>query len=281
MLSLFSYYMLHAVALDAAVLAKLPTDCSLFIYNYNKCTYMGVHIYDHGVQKKYLFLHDQHLPRWPMLPFHNNSFQTEINSYFLSDKQDRAVERKVANDLIMPQCCMRLCFTWSIGRSTFGWRFSCTSPLLLPHFGCFVHWTRCPLRKVINHNYLLCWQSPSHSSAHSLVLSPHPSIPHCPPVLSLCFSCSTFQEINVAVRPFIYLECYRRREGHRKPQLPCHKYGQPAWTFSPGVTSWQWHVDLDGCVEQLAQQCHFPYVSDCGTWCSVECELLKHSSNPI
>lgn len=52
MLSLFSYYMLHAVALDAAVLAKLPTDCSLFIYNYNKCTYMGVHIYDHAVECK-------------------------------------------------------------------------------------------------------------------------------------------------------------------------------------------------------------------------------------
>lgn len=41
--------------------------------------------------------------------------------------------------------------------------------LLLPsHSFCFVHWTRCPLRKVINHNYLICWQSPSHSSTHSL-----------------------------------------------------------------------------------------------------------------
>lgn len=111
-------------------------------------------------------------------------------------------------------------------------------PRLLPSpFFCFVHWTRCPLRKVINHNYLICWQSPSHSSAHSFSRSPYPSIPHCPPVLSLCFSCSTSQEINVAVKPFIYLEQSHRRKGHGKPQLPCHKYGQPAWTLSPGLVS--------------------------------------------
>lgn len=65
--------------------------------------------------------------------------------------------------------------------------------------------------KVINHNYLQLCPSPSHSSAHSVssLTVLHPSIPGCPPVLF----CSTLQEINVTVRPFIYLARCHRWEG--------------------------------------------------------------------
>lgn len=79
--------------------------------------------------------------------------------------------------------------------------------------------TRCPLRKWLititsgsgsHHLILLHTRSPSPPS--------QPSIPGYPPVLSLCFffPCSTLQEINVAVRPFIYLERRRRWEGMRR-----------------------------------------------------------------
>lgn len=76
-----------------------------------------------------------------------------------------------------------------------------------------------PSEKVINHNYLRLWQSPSHSSAHSVTLSSltalHPQLPSCPLPL-LFFPCSTLQEINVTVRPFIYLERRCRWEGTRR-----------------------------------------------------------------
>lgn len=119
----------------------------------------------------------------------------------------------------------------------------------------------------------------SHSSAHSHSLPLYPSIPHCPPVLSLFLSCSTSQEINVPVKPFIYLEWSRRRKGHRKPQLPCHKYGQPAWTFSLGLVldsdrlllmhvgnSLYANIKLFFLVNKLL------FVCSCWIWYRVECE---------
>lgn len=203
--------------------------------------------------QKYQFLHNialirerwgenagdhQHLPRWPKFTSRDNSvFRLEL---ILTSCQIN--KTKLFKDCLL-KTSLGCNAVW--GRALPDQLEGPPSagglpvpPVLLPsHFCCFVHWTHCPLRKVINHNYLLCWQSPSHSSAHSFSLSLDPSIPHCPPVLSLCFSCSTLEEINVAVKPFIYLECYHRRKGHRKPQLPCHKYGQPAWTFSPGLVT--------------------------------------------
>lgn len=111
---------------------------------------------------------------------------------------------------------------------------------------------------MINHNYLRRWQSPSHSSAHSsppLSHSPHPSVPRCPPVLSLCFPCSTLQEINVAVRPFIYLECCHRWEGHGKPQLPPPTQIWPgSVNFQRGVRYWQWQAAPDTSSQRFVQQ---------------------------
>lgn len=150
-------------------------------------------------------------------------------------------------------------------RSTFGWRSSCTSTapaLSLSRFGFFffTHWTIL-WEKVINHNYLRRWQSPSHSSAHSPPATPphptppHPSVPRCPPVLSLCFPCSTLQEINVAVRPFIYLECCHRWEGHRKPRLPPPTQIWPgSVNFQRRVRYWQWQAATDTSGQRLVQQ---------------------------
>lgn len=111
---------------------------------------------------------------------------------------------------------------------------------------------------MINHNYLRRWQSPSHSSEPPLrppTRSPHPSVPRCPPVLSLCFPCSTLQEINVAVRPFIYLECCHRWEGHGKPQLPSPTQIWPgSVNFQRGVRYWQWQAAPDTSSQRLVQQ---------------------------
>lgn len=84
--------------------------------------------------------------------------------------------------------------------------------------------------KVINHNYLIGWQSPSHSSAHSFSPSLYPSIPHCP--LSL-FNFTRDQCCCQAI--YLFRVVPQTRKGHRKPQLPCHKYDQPVWTSSPGL----------------------------------------------
>lgn len=156
----------------------------------------------------------------------------------------QAVQRFSAKDFSIPQCCMRSCCTWSI-------------PKVHLWLAVFLHINRsCPLAfrlfffRTLNtlpseKKWLITITSGAGS--HRLILLhthspppppryPHPSVPRCPPVLSLCFPCSTLQEINVAVRPFIYLECCHRWEGHGKPQLPHrHKYGQAAWTFSTGL----------------------------------------------
>lgn len=123
----------------------------------------------------------------------------------------------LAKDFSFLQCC-----AWSIQRSTSGRPASCTSaaPAPAPNFTLsffrpapFQHAALWEI--VINHNYLWLWQSPSHSSAHSVALSSltalHPRLPSRP--FPLFSSCSTLQEINVAVRPFIYLEHRRRWEG--------------------------------------------------------------------
>lgn len=148
--------------------------------------------------------------------------------------------------------------------------------LLPSHFFCFVHWTRCPLKKVINHNYLISWQSPSISSKLPFSVSLYPSIPHCPRVLSLFLCCSTSPEINVAVKPFIYLERSWKLKGHREPQLDCDKYGEPGWTFSSGLVpdrfSWcMWEI----YVLLLSNKVLF--VWGCWIWCSVDVNNESHS----
>lgn len=149
----------------------------------------------------------------------------------------QAVQRFSAKDFSILQCCRRSCCTWSIQKVHL-W------------LAVFLHVNRsCPLAFRVFFRTLNTLPSEkkwlititSGTGSHRLILlhthpPPHPSVPRCPPVLSLCFPCSTLQEINVAVRPFIYLECCHRWEGHGKPQLPHrHKYAQAAWTFSAGL----------------------------------------------
>lgn len=98
-----------------------------------------------------------------------------------------------------------------MGRSTFRWGSSCTSAapstsLLL----FFALNTLSAEEKGINHNYLSALWFCSHLS---------PSISLCP-VLFLFLSCSTSQEINTAVEPFIYLEGKDQDVGHRCESFP-------------------------------------------------------------
>lgn len=113
---------------------------------------------------------------------------TEWNPISLPARNSEAT--LLAKDFSFLQCC-----TWSIQRSTFGWPASWTSTATCPppHFTLsFLPPTPCntlPSEKKwlititsgsgSHHLILLHTQSPSPLS--------HPSIPGCPPVLSLCF----------------------------------------------------------------------------------------------
>ena len=84
--------------------------------------------------------------------------------FFLLDKQDRAVHSRSATRRGRASPDQSAGPPWACGPPA-------PPPLQPARFCCFARWTHCPLRKktkkVINHNYLFCWQSPSHSCAHS------------------------------------------------------------------------------------------------------------------
>lgn len=204
------------------------------------------------MREKHQFLHDQHLPRWPTSTLHNNS-DFRLKS-ILTSCQINGPERFKGSLLMTSSCCSAV---WGCalpdqleGPPSAG-GLPAPRPLLPPHFGCFVHWTRCPLRKVINHNYLLRWQSPSHSSAHSfspslsLSRSLHPSLPSCPLPLLFLFN---FTRDQCGCQAIYLFRALLQMRGPQKATAALPQIWSASVNFQSGVTSWQWHVALDGCV---------------------------------
>lgn len=160
---------------------------------------------------------------------------TRINFYFLPDKQaalfkDRMLKTSSGCSTVWD--CVFYLINWQVHLQLAIFLHLCCSCHLSSFVLCIEH-------AALWEKWLITITSSAGSRRlillHTLFLSLCPSIPLCPPVLSLFLSCTTSQEINVAVKPFIYLEWSHRRKGHGKPQLPCHKYGQPAWTSSLGL----------------------------------------------
>lgn len=132
-----------------------------------------------------------------------------------------------------------------IRRSTFSSRPYCRSWPLTSLV--FLRWTQCPLRKVINHNYHLGWQSPSHFSARSFSLSSDRSIPHCPPVVFL-FS---FTKDQCGCQ---FIHSFRVAPQMKGPQEATAALPQiwPAEVnFQSSISYWEWWVAHDGWGERL------------------------------
>ncbi len=176
-------------------------------------------------------------------------FQTWINSYFLSEEQDQAVQRLSAKHLIG---CTAVWGCAVPDQSAGPPLAGClpAPPLLLPSHSCFVHWTRCPLRKVINHNYLICLQSPSHSSAHSfsLCLSRllHPSLPSCRLPLLFLFN---FTRDQCCCQAIYLFRAVPQTKGTQKATAALPQIWPASVNFLSRVSSWQWQASLDACEE--------------------------------
>lgn len=287
MLSLSVYYMLHAVALDAAVLAKLPTDYFLFIYNYNQCTYTGVHIgqcsgdpklWRH--KKKYQFLHDQHLPRWPMLPFHNNSVFW-LKSILTSCQINRTELFK--GRLLMTSSCCSAAWGCALPDQLAGPPSAGSRPAprrsghLTSAVSCIEHtalwekWLITITSCAGSHRLILL-----HTHSSSLPRSLHPSLPSCPLPLLFLFN---FTRDQCGCQAIYLFRALPQMRGPQKATAALPQIWSASVNFPSRVTSWQWHVALDGCVEQLVQQCQilFPWpqrplclwlldVMQCGMW---------------
>lgn len=128
------------------------------------------------------------------------------------------------------QFSMGLCFTWSIGRSTFNWSSSCTSAA--PAISLLLF---CALNTLPSEKKGLITITSSAGRHRLILLHTHslplyiPSIPHCPLPLPLLLNFTRDQCCCQA----IYL--FRVVPQTKGPQLPCHKYGRPAWTLRPGL----------------------------------------------
>lgn len=104
------------------------------------------------------------------------------------------------------------------------------------HLHCSCHllsFVLCIEHAALWEKWLITITSSAGSHCLLLFLSLRLFLPSTPLPFPLLFNFTTDQCCCQAI--YLLRVVPQTKRGHRKPQLACHKYGQPAWTFSSGL----------------------------------------------